>query len=92
MEGEIVLRHVLPYVLLHSTFFTETDMNNLDQATPLPVMFLNLLRRYANINTAAIRGYDMYKDFKNEADYNQDRITLTSAALLQNGFNVEALT
>ena len=43
MEGEIVFRHVLPYVLLHSAFFTETDMENLDQATPLPVMFLNLL-------------------------------------------------
>ena len=34
----------------------------------------------------------MYKDFKKEVDYNQDRIILTSAALLQNGFNVEALT
>ena len=91
MEGEIVFRHVLPYVLLHSAFSTEIDMNNLDQATPLPVMFLNLLRIYANIDTAAIRGYDMYKDFKNEVDYNQDRITLTCEALLQNGFNVEAL-
>ena len=34
----------------------------------------------------------MYKDFKKEVDYNQDRIILTYAALLQNGFNVEALT
>ena len=36
VEGEIVFRHVLPYVLLRSAFFTETDMENLDQATPLP--------------------------------------------------------
>ena len=92
MEGKIVFRHVLPYVLLYSAFFTGTDMENLDQATPLPVMFLNLLRRYANIDTSTIRGYDMYKDFKKEVDYNQEGIILTSAALLQKGFNVQAMT
>ena len=89
MEGEIVFRHVLPYVLLRSAFFTETDMENLDQATPLPVMFLNLLRRYANIDTSEVRGYGMYKDSKKQKDYNHHRIILTSAALFQNGFKKE---
>ena len=88
-EGELVFRHALPYVLLHSAFFTEADINNLDKATPLPVIFLNLLRRYANVDTSPVRGYDMYKNFKTETNFHKERIHLSSAALFQSGFHVE---
>ena len=88
-EGELVFRHALPYVLLHSAFFTEADINNLDKATPLPVIFLNLLRRYANVDTSPVRGYDMYKNFKTETNFHKERIHLSLAALFQSGFHVE---
>ena len=55
-EGEIVLRHVLPYLLLNSALFTEDEMTNLDAATPLVVIFLNLCRRYAKVDTSPVRG------------------------------------
>ena len=88
-EGEIVFRHVLPYLLLNSALFTEAELTNLDAATPLVVIFLNLCRRYAKVDTTPVRGFDMYEGFKSETDFHQERIRLASAAVFQHGFSIE---
>ncbi len=52
---------------------------------------MNLLREYGSIDTTKLRGMEMYKNFKEEDDFHQELICLSSAALLQQGFNVENL-
>jgi len=63
-------------------------VETLDSVTPLVVVWKNLLQKYGSVNTDEIRGFEMYKDFKNETDFNYKRIHLTTAALIQRGFNV----
>lgn len=88
-EGEIVFRHVLPCLLFNSKWLSEIDMANLNAATPLVVLFLNLCRRYSMVDTSPIQGYDMYEGFKTETEFHQERIRLASAAVFQNRFNIE---
>ena len=90
VSGELCFRHVLP-CLLCSGFLDAHDINALDVFTPLVVVYVNLLREYGAVDPSAIRGMAMYKGFKKETDFHQERIRLSSAALLQQGCNVESL-
>ena len=64
-------------------------MAQLNAATPLVVLFLNLCRRYSMVDTSPIRGYSMYKGFRTETKFHQERIRLASAAVFQHGFHIE---
>jgi len=90
VSGEIRFRHILPCLLCNG-IFDERDIDVLDVVTPLVVVYVNLLREYGAVDPSAIRGMEMYKDFKKETDFHQERIRLSSAALLQQGCNVESL-
>ena len=88
--GETCFRHVIPH-LVTSGFM---DHNSTTKLTILsrPVWhFRNLLREYMHLDTAAIRGYTLYKDSASETTLNTQRIRLSSAALLQQGCNMEKL-
>ena len=94
VEGEIVFRHILPHVLRYSELMTMTELLKLEKATPLVVIYYNLVKRYAGIplkEVERIRGMELYKDFHKEKDFNKTRIRLSSAALMRHGFNVEKL-
>ena len=82
-EGEIVFRHILPVLLFNSGWLSEIDFEQLNAATPLVVLFLNLCRRYSMVDTSPIRGYSMYKGFITETEFHQKRIQLASAAVFQ---------
>ena len=90
-EGEICFRHVLPHVLLHSGYFTAPDIEALNLATPLVVLYYNLLKDYAEVDPTPIKGYNLYNNFQQETDFHQQRIKLSSAALLKQGFDVQRL-
>ena len=64
-------------------------MAQLNAATPLVMLFLNLCRRYIMVDTSPIRSYSMYKVFKTETEFHQERIWLASAVVFQNRFNIE---
>ena len=90
VSGELRIRHIFP-PLLCSGYLDDSDIDALDVATPLVVIYVNLLRQYGAVDPSAIRGMAMYKGFKQETDFHQERIRLSSAALLQQGCNVESL-
>ena len=90
VSGELRIRHIFPS-LLCSGYLDEHDIDALDVVTPLVLVYVNLLREYGAVDPSAIRGMAMYKGFKKETDFHQERIRLSSAALLQQGCNVESL-
>ena len=47
------------------------------------------LLRYSMVDTSPIRGYGMYKGFRTETEFHQERIRLASAAVFQHRFNIE---
>ena len=66
-------------------------MDALELATPLVGSFFKLLRLYGNLNTEKVRGFGMYENFKQETDFVDKRIKLSTAALLHSGFFVPSL-
>ena len=64
-------------------------MAQLDVATPLVVLFLNLCRQYSTVDASLVRGYRMYKNFKTEQDFNHERIQLASTAVFKHRFHIE---
>ena len=89
-DNELMLHHVL-LVLLTDGYLNKTELEALDKVTPLVVVFLNPMKEYGDINTAKTRGFDMYKNFHNETDFNKDRICLSTKALLHSGFDAKTL-
>ena len=90
-HSELVLRHVIPYLVRNSNLYAPEDWNNLNQATPLVRQFTSLQNKYENVETEKVRAYDMYKNFDNEEDFHKERIHLSSAALFQLDFRVDLL-
>ena len=88
--GEYRFRHIIPH-LIHSNFLDNSSNAALDQSSFLVRQYRHLLDDFGHLSTDEIRGYDSYKDFRTETDFNKRRIRLTSAALLQQGCNVEKL-
>ena len=84
---EIVFRHCLPPLLL-SGFLDAVSFENLATATTLVDTFISLLEQYADVDTTAIRGFDMYENFAQETDFDEERCKLSSAALLHSGLFV----
>ena len=80
-SGEIVFRHCLPAVLLNC-YLTQEELENLSATTSLVGTFFEILRKYGDVDTTKIQGYDMYKNFRNETEFDEERIRLSTAALL----------
>jgi hypothetical protein len=89
-EAELVFRHVIAPVL-ESGFLTRADIRNLDKATPLVGIYQSIKRDYGTTDPSKIRGYAMYENFRDETDFNKERIRLSSAALFHLNFDVESL-
>ena len=90
-HGELVLRHVIPYLVKNSDLYAPADWEQLNKATPLVRHFSSLQHKYENVATEKVRGYDMYKNFENEEEFHEERIRLSSAALFQLDFRVDSL-
>ena len=61
---------------------------------PVVVLYYNLVLRYSHIPQTKIEqicGMELYEGFLDKIDFHQTRIRLSSAALMQQGFNLENL-
>ena len=88
--GECRFRHIIPH-LINSQFTDQESNKNLDKASPLVRQYRNVVRDYEGTNTTDIRGYTMYKNSASETTLNDARIALSSAALINQGCNIEKL-
>ena len=88
--GEYRFCHIIPH-LIHSKFLDNSSAAALDTSSFLVRQYRQLLDDFKQLPIDEIRGYDAYKNAKDETDFNKRRIRLTSAALLQHGCNVEKL-
>ena len=90
--AEIVFRHCLPIVLLHGAkFLNQEDLNNLDMSTPLVGTLVKLVNKYGMANIDKVEGFKLYKNFKDETDFDEERIKKHTAVLLQTRFDVVTL-
>ena len=53
-HGELVLRHVIPYLVRNSYLYAPEDWNQLNQATPLVRQFTSLQNKYKNVETEKV--------------------------------------
>ena len=74
---------------LAATKLSSNDLNNLQAATGRVGKYFKLYNKYAHIDTSRARGYATFHEFKNETEFNQERIDQYSATLFQKGFSVE---
>ncbi len=88
--GEIRFRHVIPH-LVNSGFLCHVSMDRLSSTSFLVRQYNSLLADYAVCDPTPIRGYGMYEHSASETTLSQERIRLSSAALLRQGCNVEKL-
>ena len=88
--SEYRFRHIIPMLLL-GNYLDEESMENLHSASMLAKQFSALIVEYGSVNTDPIRGFENYKDFRDETELNKERIRLHSAALLQHSCDVEKL-
>ena len=91
--SEITLRHVVPSLVDHnlSSYFSPSEWERVREATPLFHQYEQVYKRYRHIDPTDIQGYGMYEWYKDEQEFNEDRILYSSAALFHLQFNVEDL-
>ena len=88
--SEYRFRHIIPHLYLGG-FLDDESKENLHSVSFLAKQFSELMTEFGTIDTEPIRGFDNYKNFKDETEINKERIKLHSAALLQHGCDVEKL-
>ena len=88
---QLFISCVIPPICI---FFINEEISNLHRATPLFHCYSSAHETYANANANPkyVRGYDMYKNFKDKADFHRERIHLASAALFQLDFKSKFLS
>ena len=90
--AEIDFRHCLPTFLLHgASFLSQQDLSNLEISTPIVGTLVKLVIKYGMANIDKVEGFDLYKNFKEETDFNEDRITKHTAVLMRTRFDVATL-
>ena len=91
--SENTLRHVVPSLVDHnfSTYFISTEWTTITAAIPLFRQYERISKLYRHIDPTDIQGYGMYEWYKDEQEFNEDRILQSSAALFHLRFNVEDL-
>jgi hypothetical protein len=91
--SETVLRHVVPSLVNHnfSSYLTPIEWERVTEATRLFQQYERVSKLYRHIDPTDIQGYGMYEWYKDEQEFNEDRILQSSAALFHLKFNVEDL-
>ena len=85
---EIKWNRMLP-TKMANTILTEKDLANLEIVMKTVKLYYKLRKKYATVDTSSARGYTTFTNFRNEKDFNEERVKLCSATLFQKGFNVE---
>ena len=88
--SEYRFRHIIPFLYL-GEFLDKESQKNLEEVSFLAKQFSELQSEYGSVDTEPIRGFENYKDFRDETELNKHRIRLHSAALLQHSCDVEKL-
>ena len=88
--SETVLRHVVPSLVNHnfSSYLTPIEWERVTEATRLFQQYERVSKLYRHIDPTDIQGYGMYEWYKDEQEFNEDRILQSSAALFHLKFNV----
>ena len=91
-SGEIVFRHIIPTFILHGvSYLQDKEFAAFRETTRLVSVYCSLHRKYSTMDPSKARGFEMYKNFRSETDFDQERCDLLTAALLQLGFRVPDL-
>jgi len=91
-SGEIVFRHIIPTFILHGvSYLQDKEFAAFRETTRLVSVYCSLHRKYSTMDPSKARGFGMYKNFRSETDFDQERCDLSTAALLQLGFRVPDL-
>ena len=87
---DVVFRHILPS-LLSTSVLDQQSLAAVTAAEPLLPRLLTLREELEGLDTEPVRFFRAYENFRDETDFDEARVRLSSAALLRLGFSIEKL-